>query len=219
MPSIPRFYVDSAEVARVTELLTVRLVSGVTTNPTILERAGQRLADLPALHARWLREGAAEIFFQTWGATAATMLDNAERLADLGERVVVKVPATRDGFIVARALTDRGVPVLVTAVYAVAQAVAAAAYGARYIAPYYGRLLDSGRDPVSLIGQMQQACEGSDTSVLAASLRSPDDVTALRLAGIRFFTAAPDVILAVLGDETSERSAVEFEAAMSRISP
>ncbi len=219
METTPRFYVDSADVAAVSELLTARLVCGVTTNPTILERGGQHLTDLPSLYARWVHEGAGEVFFQTWGATAESMLHNAQSLAALGERVVVKVPATRDGFITARALVARDVPVLVTAVYSVAQAVAGAAYGARYLAPYFGRLGDNGRDALGLIGQMQKACEGSITDVLAASLRSPEDIVSLRLAGIRYFTAAPDVISAVLHDEISEQSAADFEAAVVRISP
>lgn len=219
MTNLPRFYVDSADVTRVSELLTAGLVSGVTTNPTILERGGRRIADIPELYALWVHEGANEVFFQTWGTTAAEMLENAERLIALGDRVVVKVPATKDGFTVTRALTDRNVPVLVTAVYSVAQALAGAAYGARYLAPYFGRLGDNGLDAVTVISQMQEVCEGSQTDVLAASLRTAEDIVSLRLAGVRYFTAAPDVILATLQDDISESSAADFEAAVHRISP
>ncbi|MDJ0335724.1 transaldolase family protein [Salinibacterium sp. G-O1] len=219
MDTTPRIYVDSADVTAVSELLATRLVFGVTTNPTILERGGQRLANLPSLYARWVDEGANEVFFQAWGTTAESMLHNAQTLAALGERVVVKVPATRDGFITTRALVARDVPVLITAVYSVAQALAGVAYGARYLAPYFGRLGDNGRDALGLITQMQKVCEGSATNVLAASLRSPDDIVALRLAGVRHFTAAPDVIFAALHDDISEQSAADFEAAVERISP
>ncbi len=218
MESTPRLYVDSADVAAVSELLTTQLVHGVTTNPTILERGGRRIAELPSLYARWVDEGANEVFFQAWGTTAEEMLHNAESLAALGERIVVKVPATRDGFITTRELVARDIPVLVTAVYSVAQALAGVTYGARYLAPYFGRLGDSGRDALGMITQMQAVCEGSTTDVLAASLRTPDDIVALRLAGVKYFTAAPDVISAMLQDEVSERSAAEFEAAVERLS-
>lgn len=216
--SAPRLYVDSADVDRVRELLAAGLVEGVTTNPTILERGGRRVGEIPDLYARWVAEGAREVFFQTWGADAETMLANAETIVGLGDRVALKVPATREGFAVTRTLVDAGVSVLVTAVYSVAQALAAAAYGARYIAPYLGRLRDAGRDGTALITRMQQVCEGSDTDVLAASLRSADDIVELRLAGIPYFTAAPDVITALLEDPVSTSSAAEFDAAIARIS-
>lgn len=218
MPTAPRIYVDSADRDVVVELLRARLVHGVTTNPTILERDGARVADIPALYAQWVEAGAAEVFFQTWGATAAQLLANAEGIRALGDRVAVKVPATRDGFAAARALADDGAVVLVTAVYSVGQALAAAACGARYIAPYVGRLRDAGRDAIDIVARMQAVCAGSATDVLAASLRSVDDIVALRLAGVPYFTAAPAVIDALLRDDVSDLSAADFESAIARIS-
>lgn len=218
MAVAPRLYVDSADVDRVGELLRAGLVSGVTTNPTILERSGVRIGQIADLYQRWVSEGAGEVFFQTWGTDASAMLRHADGILALGDRVGVKVPATRDGFEATRTLVDGDATVLVTAVYSVAQALAAASYGARYIAPYLGRLRDAGRDGAALIARMQEVCEGSGTDVLAASLRSPDDIVELRLAGVPCFTAAPDVVLALLQDDVSDRSAEEFEVAIARIS-
>lgn len=211
-----RFYADSAIVDDVSDVLANGLVHGVTTNPTILERAHRSVRDIPQLYAQWEAEGAQEIFFQTWGDSAKSMLANAERLAALGSRVVVKVPATRHGFTVAAALVDAGTTVLVTAVYAQSQALVAATLGARYIAPYLGRLNDAGRDGVAEISAMQALVAGSGTDVLAASLRTPEDIVSLAVGGVPFFTAAPAVILAALSNDVSERSAVEFEDAVAR---
>ncbi|MGL3149177.1 transaldolase family protein [Microbacterium sp. A82] len=213
----PRLYVDSADGERVSRLLDAGVVHGVTTNPTILERGGRTAAEIPELYARWEAEGAQEIFFQTWGADRAALLGNAEMIRALGERVAVKVPATADGFAVASTLVRDGATVLVTAVYSVAQALAAASIGAQYIAPYLGRLRDAGVDGDALIPEMQAVCAGSATNVLAASLRSADDIVSLRLAGVPYFTAAPDVLDEVLFHQVSDSSASEFEAAMGRI--
>ncbi|WP_295104079.1 transaldolase family protein [uncultured Microbacterium sp.] len=213
----PRLYVDSADVDRVASLLTAGVVHGVTTNPTILERGGRTAAEIPDLYARWSDEGAREIFFQTWGGDTASFLRNAEGIRALGDRVAVKVPATRDGFAAASALVRDGATVLVTAVYSVAQALACASIGAQYIAPYLGRMRDAGIDGDAVIARMQEVCAGSDSNVLAASLRSPDDITGLRLAGVPYFTAAPDVIDQVLFHEVSDSSAAEFNAAMGRL--
>lgn len=213
----PRLYVDSADVDRVSSLLAAGVVHGVTTNPTILERGGRTAAEIPDLYARWSGEGAREIFFQTWGGDTASFLRNAESIRALGDRVVVKVPATRDGFAAASALVSEGATVLVTAVYTVAQALACASVGAQYIAPYLGRMRDAGMDGDALIARMQEVCAGSDSNVLAASLRSPDDITGLRLAGVPYFTAAPDVIEQLLRHEVSDSSAADFDAAMVRL--
>ncbi|WP_311257884.1 transaldolase family protein [Microbacterium sp. WCS2018Hpa-9] len=213
----PRLYVDSADVDRVSSLLAGGVVHGVTTNPTILERGGRTAAEIPDLYARWSGEGAREIFFQTWGGDTASFLRNAEGIRALGDRVVVKVPATREGFAAASALVREGATVLVTAVYSVAQALACASIGAQYIAPYLGRMRDAGIDGDAVIARMQEMCEGSDSNVLAASLRSPDDITGLRLAGVPYFTAAPDVIEQMLFHDVSDSSAAEFDAAMGRL--
>lgn len=213
----PRLYVDSADVDRVSRLLAAGVVHGVTTNPTILERGGRSAAEIPELYARWEQEGAAEIFFQTWGGDTASFLRNAERIRELGPRVAVKVPATADGFAAASALVADGATVLVTAVYSVAQALACASIGAQYIAPYLGRMRDAGLDGDTVIARMQQVCEGSGSNVLAASLRSADDIVGLRLAGIPYFTAAPDVIEQALFHDVSDSSAAEFDAAMVRL--
>lgn len=213
----PRLYVDSADVDRVSRLLTAGVVHGVTTNPTILERGGRTAAEIPDLYARWEGQGAEEIFFQTWGGDTASFLRNAETIRGLGERVAVKVPATAAGFAAASALVRDGATVLVTAVYSVAQALACASIGAQYIAPYLGRMRDAGLDGDAVIARMQEVCAGSGSNVLAASLRSADDIVGLRLAGVPYFTAAPDVIEQTLFHDVSDSSAAEFDAAMVRL--
>jgi transaldolase len=220
----PRLYVDSADLDRVSRLLEGGIVHGVTTNPTILERGGRTAAEIPDLYARWVSEGAGEIFFQTWGGDTASFLRNAEGIRALGDRIVVKVPATADGFAAASVLVRDGTPVLVTAVYSVAQALASASIGATYVAPYLGRMRDaaaltgfSGPGAEEVIARMQDVCAGSSTDVLAASLRSPEDIIGLRMLGIPYFTAAPDVLERMLFDEVSNSSAEEFDAAMGRL--
>lgn len=213
----PRLYVDSADTDRVGRLLAAGIVHGVTTNPTILERAGPAASEIPALYERWVSEGAQEVFFQTWGGDRDAYLRNASGILALGDRVVVKVPATAEGFAAASALVRDGACVLVTAVYSVAQALACASIGVRYIAPYLGRMRDAGLDAAALIARMQAVCEGSGTDVLAASLRSPDDIVALREAGVPYFTAAPDVLDGMLVHAVSDSSSAEFDAAMGRI--
>ncbi|GAA1954325.1 transaldolase family protein [Microbacterium aquimaris] len=205
-----KFYADSAALEPVTGLLRDGLIAGVTTNPTILVR--DEAPPVPELYRAFAAAGAGEVFFQTTGATQEQMLDRAAEIAELGPEVIVKVPATSIGFRVAAALRRRDTPVLMTAVYSVAQAVSAAAIGARYIAPYYGRLSDAGEDASVIMARMVGALRGTGTDLLVASVRTPEVIADLAELGVRHITAHPTVIEAALQDPVSDTAAAEFEA-------
>lgn len=211
----PRLFVDSADTAAVARLLEASLVHGVTTNPTILDRAGRSAAQLPSLYERWAEQGAREIFFHAWGADSQDIERRARQILALGERAVVKIVATPEGFQVASRLARQGAPVLLTGVYTVAQALAAASARIRYIAPYLGRMRDRGTGDLEDIARMQSVALAAGTEVMAASLRSPDDVVALAERGITAFTVSPDVLQAMLASAATEEAAGAFEAAES----
>lgn len=169
------------------------------------------MRDRPGLYEEFDRAGAHEILMQAVGSTFDGMLADAQGPAALGKRMIVKVPATAIGYRVGAARTAAAVPVLVTAVYSVAQAAVAASIGARYIAPYFGRLLDSGPDAVNLVARMDSALRGSPTEVLAASVRSSLDAERLIDAGVRHITANTPVIRALMTHPVSDSTAEEFE--------
>jgi transaldolase len=206
-----KLYADSARLDAVIPLVEAGLVAGVTTNPTILDRDRFTSADRALIFGRLEAAGAREIFLQAVGADERAMRADAESLVGLGDRLVVKVPATSAGFATGAALAASGTKVLVTAVYSVAQAVYAAAIGASYIAPYYGRLADSVADPLALISRMDAVLEGSGTRSLVASVRSVEAAEQLALAGIRHITANVPVLLDMMIHPVSESSATEFE--------
>jgi transaldolase len=203
-----RLYADSADLHAVERLLTDGLVRGVTTNPTILAGCGWTAADRPELAARWFDAGAEEVFFQAVGDSVQEMLADADRIRAL--HAVVKVPAVRAGWTVARRLAADGWPTLVTAVYTVAQAACAGSVGASYIAPYLGRLGDRGVDGHELIAQMAAVLAGTPTRPLVASVRTSADVARLVLTGVCHVTAAPHVIEACFLNDDSESDARTF---------
>lgn len=211
----PRLFVDSADTAAVTPLLRDSLVHGVTTNPTVLDRAGRPAEEIPALYAQWEREGAGEIFFQAWGADRRATERRARQILGLGERAVVKVVATAEGFALASALSREGVPVLLTGVYTLAQALTAASSSVRYIAPYLGRMREARLGDVDEIAQMQELVGPAGTEVLAASLRSPQDIVDLAARGVTACTASPEVLARMLVSEATDGAAEDFESADS----
>ncbi|MET0885295.1 MAG: transaldolase family protein [Mycetocola sp.] len=206
-----KLYADSADVATVLPLLEDGLVSGVTSNPKIIARDGLTGGDLRRLYGLFEAAGAHEIFMQATGGTRDELRSSAERIADFGARIVVKVPATPDGFRVADELIKKDVSVLLTAVYSPAQAVFAASIGADYIAPYFGRIVDSGEDGLAKVTHMNTILATTKTRVLVASVRSPNAAATLALNGVRYITADVPVLHAMMVDPVTEASAAEFE--------
>ncbi|MFY1637835.1 transaldolase family protein [Solwaraspora sp. WMMB335] len=209
-------YLDSADRAALAPLLATGLFAGVTTNPLLLQRAGLGQADLPALHDWAIAAGAGTVFAQTLAEDPDGIVVEGLRLRELSDRVVVKVPATRAGLTATRRLADRQVPVLVTAVYHAAQAVLAGAAGARFIAPYLGRMSAAGRDGPAQIRTMHQILAGSGTQTLVASIKSVDDLVRLAAAGVPSFTVGPALADELLHDELTDGAVRKFLAAAAR---
>ena len=200
-------YLDSADLGELRQCLPHPVVHGVTTNPTLLRRAGIGRAQLPRLFEQLLELGAKQVQAQVHASQADAMLDDAQTLLagfDLGQ-VVIKIPATRDGLRAGAVLSAQGVPVTYTAVYAPEQAHFAAQLGAAYAAPYLGRLEDAGIDGLALIAQMQALIErsGADTRVLVASIRSRAAYLALLQIGVGAITIPPRLFAELLDHDAT----------------
>lgn len=189
-----RILVDSAVRSEAMPWLDRGIAHGVTTNPTLLRRAGLGLADLPEL-GRWAGEGGREVCVQLWGDDADEQYAAAMRLRELVPHATIKVPVTPVGATVIRRLHAQQVPVLMTAVYAARQVTIASALGVRYLAPYYNRMLVAGRDALAELAAMTAAIpqDGTGPLVMAASVKGARQVMDLVGVGVRVFTLPPAV--------------------------
>jgi len=208
---------DSADPLAWQEWMATGLFQGITTNPTLLRRAGLpcTLPSLAALSRRAFALGAQELHLQAWGADGPSLAACGQALAALEPAaVLVKLPITRAGLEAARSLMADGIRVTFTACYEVHQVLLAAAVGATYIAPYLGRIHDQGRDGLAELAAMQRALEGvgSPTRLLVASLRQPAELAALAAGGLDCFTLSPAVAAALFAVEATQQAAAGFEA-------
>jgi transaldolase len=211
-----RLLLDSADPVAWADWLPSGLFHGITTNPTLLRRAARpcRLDELERLTREALDWGMQEIHLQAWGGDAEALTTCGDHLAALAPgRVLVKLPITRAGAEAARHLIQTGVPVTFTACYSVPQVLVAAALGARYIAPYLGRIGDLGRDGHADLIAMQQALDGvgATTRLLVASLRHPTDLSRLAAAGVGCFTMAPALAADLFAIDPTADAAAQFE--------
>ncbi len=216
----PRLFLDSADPADWEHWLPLGVFHGVTTNPLLLDRAGEdcTLASLARLGGRAFDLGAREIHLQVWGDDEDALVACGRELAGLAPEVAVKVPATEMGLRAARRLLAEEIGVTVTAVYNAGQVLAAAALGVRYAAPYLGRIDDLGRDGTAEVIAMHELLRNTDnpTRLLVASLRDWDKVVELAWEGLDTFTIAPTVAEAMLDDPDTEEAVDAFDEAAHR---
>ncbi len=167
-----QFFLDTAELAQIEQGIEWGMVDGVTTNPSLIASQGD--AYLPTV-----KKIAELVPGPVSGEVLATdyegMMEQARKLADLAENIVIKLPLTPDGLRTTRTLSQQSVKTNVTLCFSSAQALLAAKAGASYISPFIGRLDDLGQDGMQLIGDILQIYRhyGFDTQVLVASVRSP----------------------------------------------
>jgi transaldolase len=210
-------YLDTAEVTQWQTWLPTGLFHGVTCNPILLERAGIpcQLTTLETLAREAFQLGAQEVHLQAWGNTAAHLRRIGQELGKLDRRIVVKLPATQTGTTAAAALIHEGIPVTLTAIYAVHQVLIAAAIGASYAAPYLGRISDLGQDGRSVLATMQQALNGvgSSTRLLSASIRQIEDISVLAAQGVDTFTFSEVIAQAFFNVPATLSATDDFERA------
>jgi transaldolase len=204
-----RILIDSADEAAIAEALASGFVWGVTTNPTLLCRAGVRADDLTALVKRSLALGANEVHCQVYSSEPEQMLAEAETfLAWDAKRVVVKIPATPAGYAAAARISAQQGRVTLTAIYTVRQIILAQSVGAEYAAVYLGRMRDAGLPAEGVVEQMQTAitAQQSPVKLLAASIRDAFEVEMLALIGVPSVTL-PIGVLRTLLDSTATAEA------------
>ena len=208
-------YLDSADLKVLKPLLPNPLVYGVTTNPTLLKRAGVRWDALPQLVDQLLGLGVQALHLQAVGETADDLTHSGHELVRLDDtgHIFLKLPATREGFEAAARLTRDGLSVTITAVYRPEQVLFAAQVGANYAAPYLGRLQDSGQDGFELIAQMQSLLNlyvPHPTRLLVASVRTREAVSSLLALGVGSFTLPPVLFTELLANAETTSAAATF---------
>ncbi|MBM3650314.1 MAG: fructose-6-phosphate aldolase [Alphaproteobacteria bacterium] len=189
-----KFFVDTADVAEIKDLAASGLLDGVTTNPSLIMKAGRPMLDV-------IKEICAivpgPVSAETVATDHKTMLAEGRKLAKLAKNVAVKVPLTPDGLKTCKALAAEGTMVNVTLCFSAAQALLAAKAGAAFISPFVGRLDDIGQDGMHLIAEIMtiyRQYPHFETEVLVASVRHSMHVVQAAKLGAHVATVPPNVL-------------------------
>src|SRR5215210_2015731 len=188
-----KFFVDTADTAEIRDLAATGLLDGVTTNPSLVHKAGRDFLEV-------VREICSIVPGPVSAEVVATehdgMMREAEVLRKIADNIAVKVPLTVDGLKTCRKLTADGTMVNVTLCFSANQALLAAKAGATFISPFLGRLDDIGQTGMDLIADIRLIYDNYDfpTQILAASIRHPIHVVEAAKLGADIMTAPPKII-------------------------
>ena len=188
-----KFFVDSADIKQIEDLMPTGLVDGVTTNPSLIAKNGDDMSktikDICALVS-------GPVSAEVTATDSDKMLEEGQYLASLAKNVTIKVPLTINGLKTCKALRAQGTQVNVTLCFSATQALLAAKAGASFISPFVGRLDDIGEKGMDLIEDIVVIYEnyGFETEVLVASVRSKQHVIDAAIIGAHVATLPPKVI-------------------------
>ena len=200
-------YLDSALIEEAQQVQNFGWVKGITTNPNLLAQSPLSAAETLTQLAQ-LSPG--ELYYQLMGTEVETMIAEGHQAYQLiGEKTVLKIPATAKGF-QALAQLSSDIACSVTAIYSPAQAAIAAEAGAKYAIAYVNRASRLQGDGLKLVQEMAQILRGSQTEILAASLKSPQEAAAALLAGANHLTLPLNLLKAMTTHELSEQTVAEF---------
>ncbi len=204
-----KIFLDTADVEAIRWGVSLGVVDGVTTNPTLAAKAGRGFKET-VLDIVEICSG--PVSAETVGLDADQIVREGRVLAEWAPNIIVKVPLMAEGLKAVRQLADEGIKTNVTLVFSSVQALLAAKAGATFVSPFLGRLDDIGQDGMQLIRDCVEIFNnyGLDTEVLAASIRGPLHVHQAALAGADIATMPPKVLEQMIKHPLTDKGIESF---------
>jgi transaldolase len=204
-----KLFIDSGDIAEIKEAQAMGAIDGVTTNPSLLAKAGVPTKQAIAQICEVV-DG--PISAEVIATDTAGILAEGRELAKIHPNVVVKVPLIADGIKAVKVFTEEGIKTNVTLCFSAPQALLAAKAGATYISPFVGRLDDTGADGMEVVEQIVNIYENYDltTQVLTASVRHPGHFIQAALIGSHVATVPFKVIQQLLKHPLTDLGLARF---------
>ena len=204
-----KFFADTADIADIRELMDTGLLDGVTTNPSLIKKAGRNFIEAVTEIAS-ICPG--PVSAEVVAVDHAEMMREAEVLRKIAPNIAIKVPLTLEGLKTCKALAGEGTMVNVTLCFSANQALLAAKAGATFISPFVGRHDDVGYPGMELISDIRMIYDNYDfgTEILVASVRSPIHVHESAKLGADVMTAPPSVIKQLFNHPLTDKGVAAF---------
>ena len=189
-----KLFLDTAIIEEIDSRLDSGVISGVTTNPTLIKKSGK---DPDDIYADLIQDiGVKDLSIEVNGQFADQLIENGIKYGKLWQNeATIKLPCTPEGIKACKTLSYMGIRTNMTLVFSVSQAILCALAGASYVSPFVGRLDDNGHDGIGLIREIAKVfCHNrTETKILAASIRDAATVGKAFQAGAHICTIPPKV--------------------------
>jgi transaldolase len=181
-------YLDTAKIEEIEEGVELGIISGVTTNPSLLAKANP---SAPIDHLKKICSIVnGPVSAEVVSTNFKDMVSEGLKIAKIAENIVIKIPITEDGLKATKILSKENIPVNMTLVFSESQAILASIVGAVYISPFIGRLDDISYNGMNLVRSISEILKitGSKSKIIAASIRHPLHVVEAAKAGAHIAT-------------------------------
>ena len=215
-----KFFIDSANLDEIKEAQDLGVLDGVNTNPSLMAKVGISGDDNVKAHYKAICEIVeGDVSAEVIATDFEGMVKEGEELAQLDDKIVVKVPMIKDGVKAIKHFTNNGIRTNCTLVFSVGQAILAAKAGASYVSPFIGRLDDISTDGMRLIEDIVTVYDnyGYQTEVLAASIRHVMHINQCAELGADVITSPLSSILGLLKHPLTDIGLEKFLADHAKV--
>ena len=203
-----KLFLDTADVKSVKARLSTGLLSGITTNPTLIFKSGRHPQEV---YQELIDLGINDISMEVIGDSEEELFRNAMgHVKTYDSKATIKLPCTIDGLKACKRLSAVNVRTNVTLIFSPAQAILASLAGATYISPFIGRMDDNSLDGMKLISDIKHTLT-TDTKILAASIRDPQSVGTAFALGADICTVPVDVFDRMYNHVLTDKGVEQFE--------
>ena len=203
-----KLFLDTADVKSVKARLSTGLISGITTNPTLIRKSGK---DVQEVYWELVKLGIDDISMEIVGDSEQDLFSKAMgHVKTYGDHITIKLPCTIDGLKVCQRLSALSIRTNITLIFSPAQAILASLAGATYISPFIGRMDDNSLDGMKLISDIKHTLT-TDTKILAASIRDPQSVGTAFALGADICTVPPAVFDRMYDHVLTDKGVEQFE--------
>ena len=215
-----KLFLDTAIIKEIDSRLGSGVISGVTTNPTLIKKSGKEPDDI---YADLIQDiGVKDLSIEVNGQFADQLIENGIKYGKLWPiEATIKLPCTPEGIKACKTLSYMGIRTNMTLVFSVSQAILCALAGASYVSPFVGRLDDNGHDGIGLIREIAKVfCHNrTDTKILAASIRDAATVGKAFKAGAHICTIPPKVFDDMYKHVLTDKGLFQFIVDSGQINP
>ena len=189
-----KIFIDTANVEDIRKASKLGILSGVTTNPSLIAKEGR---DLKEVIEEICSIVDGPISAEVISLQSEKMIEEARELAKLHKNIVIKIPMCEEGLKAVSVLSKEGIRTNVTLIFSPLQALLAARAGASFVSPFLGRLDDIGNPGIDVVSEIAElfAIHGIGTEIIAASIRNPMHVLDVAMAGANIATIPYKVII------------------------